>query len=659
MAEPLLLSAPGVEPVVLVPTEALGNETLPPGQALPTPSDRELQFPQEAPGASSHRPALTPTALLTTALNPPTAASAGPVLSPGTAQATQQQLLGVTASSLPEHPTEALASKGVTAGHPASPGAPEPSSLPLSQHVTTSGMGSGAMETTRVTVILAESPNITVSSLSPPAPRFPLVTKAVTVLGLGSLPVKTTPLQPFPSLELPASPSSRPVASPAVTSMPPTSSGVREASLTSAMTKVMTGTGVPQSIQAQGPSSPSSPPVEARTAAEQIPAHPLVAESLETVPPSEKVQPGPSQPTGLPAAPLPSPFPMAPTRPAQHATTAARPPAWPSGTAAAASLSTVAQGLRATPFTTLESTRPAQLLSGLPPDTSLPLAKVGTSAPVATPGPKGSTLTPPLQQQATSIAVAMTLPAGTLGPAPPLTPAVLAQVHPPSHAVPQATGTAPGLLVGATLPTPGVVAVAEGAASTVSAAPRKSTTEKTAILSKQVSLPTRVSGSTQGGPTELMPAVAHAAATLVTGAEGLWAGTVPPAPTSYPLSRVSARTASRESPLILPPQLAEAHGTSAGPQPPAEPVGEATTQQSGRSAPAVQRVSAVSAEALVTTAGASTSAPCVVSDLSGSAPVCGPPVPSPLLCPGVWTRSPSYSLTAGCSFFLASFQAAR
>ena len=134
MAEPLLLSAPGVEPVVWVPTEALGHETLPPGQALPTPSDREPQFPQEAPGASSHRPALTPTALLTTALNPPTAASAGPALSPGTAQATQQQLLGVTASNLPEHPTEALASKGVTAGHSASPGAPEPSSLPLSQH---------------------------------------------------------------------------------------------------------------------------------------------------------------------------------------------------------------------------------------------------------------------------------------------------------------------------------------------------------------------------------------------------------------------------------------------------------------------------------------------------------------------------------------------
>ncbi|KAB0371236.1 hypothetical protein FD755_017645 [Muntiacus reevesi] len=600
-----------VEPVVLVPTEALGNETLPPSQALPTPSDRELQFPQEVPGASSHRPALTPTALLTTALNPPTAATAGPALSPGAAQSTQQQLLGVTASSLPEHPTEAPASKGVTAGHPASPGAPEPSSLPLSRHVPTSGMGSGAMETTRVTVILAESPNITVSSLSPPAPRFPLMTKAVTVLGLGSLPVKTTPLQPFPSLELPASPSSRPVASPAVTSGPPTSSGAREASLTSAMTKVMTGTGVPQSIQAQGPSSPSSPPVEARTAAEQIPAHPLVTESMETVPPPEKVQPGPSQPTGLPAAPLPSPFPMAPARPAQHATTAARPPAWPSGTAAAASLSTVAHGLRATPFTTLESTRPAQLLSGLPPDTSLPLAKVGTSAPVATPGPKGSTLTPPLQQQATSLAMATTLPAGTLGPAPPLTPAVLAQVHPPSHAVPQATGTAPGLLVGATLPTPGVVAVAEGAASTVSAAPRKSTMEKTAILSKQVSLPTRVSGSTQGGPTELMPAVAHAAATLVTGAEGPWAGTVPPAPTSYPLSRVSARTASRESPLVLPPQLAEAHGTSAGPQPPAEPAGEATTQPSGRSAPAVQSISAVSAEALVTTAGASTSAPCV------------------------------------------------
>ena len=222
----------------------------------------------------------------------------------------------------------------------------------------------------------------------------------------------------------------------------------------------------------------------------------------------------------------------------------------------------------------MESTRPAQLLSGLPPDTSLPLAKVGTSAPVATPGPKGSTLIPPLQQQATFLAVATTLPAGTLGPAPPLTPAIMAQGHPPGHAVPQATGTAPGLLLGATLPTPGVVAVAEGVPSTVSAAPRKSTTEKTAILSKQVSLPTWISGSAQGRPMELMPAVAHTAATLVTGAEGPWAGTVPLVPTSYPLSRVSARTASRESPLVLPPQLAEAHGTSAGPQPPAEPEGE-------------------------------------------------------------------------------------
>ncbi|XP_052508940.1 otogelin [Budorcas taxicolor] len=600
-----------VEPVDLAPTEALGNETLPPGQALPTPSDREPQFPQEATRASSHRPALTPTAPLTTALNPPTAATVGRALSPGPAQATQQQLLGVTASNLPEHPTEAPASKGVTTGHPASPGAPEPSSLPVSQHVPTSGIGSGAMETTRVTVILAESPNITVSSLSPPAPRFPLVTKAVTVLGLGSLPVKTMPLQPFPSLELPASPSSRPVASLAVTSRAPTSSAAREALLTPAMTKVTTGTGVPQSIQAQGPSSPSSPPAEARTAAEQIPAHPLVTDSVETVPSPEKVQPGPSQPTGLPAAPLPSPFPVAPARPSQHTTTAARPPARPSGTAAAASLSTVAHALGATPFTTLESTRPAQLLSGLPPDTSLPLAKVGTSAPVATPGPEGSTLTPPLQQQATSLTVATTLPAGTLGPAPPLTPAVVAQGHPPGHVVPQATGTAPSLLLGATLPTPGVVAVAEGAASTVSAAPRKSTTEKTAILSKQVSLPTWVSSSTQGGPTELMPVVAHAAATLVTGAEGPWAGTVPLVPTSYPLSRVSARTASRESPLVLHPQLAEAHSTSAGPQPPAVPEGEATTQQSGRSAPAVQSVSVGSAEALVTTAEANTSAACV------------------------------------------------
>ena len=583
--------------MVLVPTEASGNETLPPGQELPTPSDEVLQFPQGAPGASSHRPAPTPAVQLTTALNPPMAATEGPALSPGPTQATQKQPPGVTASNVPEHPTEAPASTGVTASHLATPRVPEPSSLPLSQQMPTSGVGSGAMETTRVTVIFAGSANITVSSRSPPAPRSPLVTKAVTVLGLGSLPVKTTPLQPSPSLELPASPSSRPVASPAVTSRPRTSSGSHEALPTPAMREVVTGTGIPQPTQSPSVSSPSSPPAEARTAAEQIPASPLVTEMVETAPSTEKVQPGPSQAAGPPASPLPSPFPTAPPRPALHATAAARPPALPSGPAAAASLSTVTHGLGATPFTSLESTRPPQLLSGLPPDSSLPLAKVGTSAPVATAGPSVSAIPAPLQQQATSLAVATTLPARTLSPALPLTPAVLAQVHPPSHVVPEATGTA----------------------STVSAGPRKSTTEKMAILSEQVSQPTWIYGSAQGGPTELTPAVGHTAATLVMEVEGPWAGTVPPVPTSYPLSRVSARTASRESSLVLLPQLAEVHGTSAGPQPPAEPEGEATTEQSGRSAPA-QSISAGSAEALVTIPEASTSATCVVSDLSGFCP---------------------------------------
>ncbi|EQB79130.1 otogelin, partial [Camelus ferus] len=599
-----------VEPAVLVPTEALGNETLPPSQELPTPSDKELQFPQEAPGAPSHRPALTPAASPTTALNPPEAATEGPTLSPGLTQATLRQPLGMTTSNLPAHPTEAPASKGVTASHLASPRALEPSSFPLPQQMPTSGMGSGAMETTRVTLIFAGSPNITVSSLSPPAPRVSLVTKAVTVLGLGFLPVKTTPLQPFPSLELPSSPSSRPVASPAVPSRPPTSSGSHEASQTPAITKVMNGTGIPHPVQAQSVPSPSIPPAEATTAAEQIPVSPLATKRVETVPSTEKVPPGPGQPMGPPTPSFPSPFPTAPPHPAQHTTMTTRPPALPSGTAVAASLSTTAHGLGATPFPSLESTRPPQLLSGVPRDTSLPLAKVGTSAPVATASPKGPAITVPLQQQATSLAMATTPPAQTLGPAQPLTPAVVAQVHPPSHVVPTATGTAPGLLLGATLPASGVVAVAEGVAPTVSVAPRKSTTEKMAILSKQVSLPTWIYGSAQWGPTELTPAVAHTLATLVTELEGPWAGTVPPVPTSYPPSRVLARTASQESSLVLLPQLVEAHGTSAGPQAPAEPEGEATTKQFGRSAPA-QSISEGSSEALATTTEANTSAICV------------------------------------------------
>uniref|UniRef100_A0A8D1F445 Otogelin n=1 Tax=Sus scrofa TaxID=9823 RepID=A0A8D1F445_PIG len=591
-----------VEPAVWVPTEALSNETLPSSQELPTPGDEELQLPQEVPGATPHRPAFTPAAPVTTALNPPTAATEGPTLPPGPTQATLQQPLVVTASNLPAQPTEALTTKGVTASHLATPGAPEPSSLPLSQQMLTSGMWPGAMETTKVTVTFAGVPNMTNSTPSPAVPRFPLVTKAVTVLGPGSLPVTTTTHQPVPSLELPASPSSRPVASPAVTSRPPTSSGPHEALPTPAITQRMTGTGISQPVQAQNFSGPSSPPAEARTAAEQIPVSPLTTKKVETS--TETVQPGPSQPMGPPAAPLPSPVPTALPHPTQHATTAAWPPALPLGSTAATSLSTAAHRLGATPFTSLESTQPPQLLSGLLPDTSLPLAKVGTSAPVATPGPKGSAVTPPLQQQAA------TPPARTLSPALLLTPAVMAQAHRPSHVVSQATGTAPGQLLGATLPASGVMAVAEGVASPASVAPQKSTTEKMAVLSKQVSLPPWIYGSAQGGPTELTPAVAHTLATLVMEAEGPWASTVTPMPTSYSLSRVSARTASRESSLVLLPQLPEAHGTSAGPQPPAELEGEATTQQSGRSAPA-QSILEGSAEALAATTEANTSAACM------------------------------------------------
>lgn len=648
-----------MEPAVLVPTEALGNKTLLPSQELPTTSDQELQFPQDTPGAPSHRPALTPAAPLTVALSPSMATTEGPMLPPGSTQVTLQQPLGVTASNLPALPTEVPASKGVTASPQTTPHAPATSSLPLSQQMLTADMGLGALETSRVTVTFAGSPNITVSSKSPPAPRFPLMTKAVTVPGPGSLLVKTTTLQAFPSLELPASPSPRPVASPAVTSRAPISSKSHEALLTPVITKVTNGTEIPQSIHAK--TIPSSAPAKARTAAEQVPASPVATEGVEMVPSTEEVQPELGRPMGLPPSPLPGPRPTALLGPSQHTATATRPPAPPPGTPAATSLFTTAHGLGATPFMSLESTQPPQLLSGLPPDTSLPLAKVGTSAPVATPGPKDSVITASLQQQATPLATAMIPSAETLRPALPRTPAVVTQMHPPSHTVPQATGTTPGLLLGATLPPSGAVAVAEGVASTVSVAPRRSTTEKMAILSKQVSLPSLVHGPAQGRPTALTPAVTHTLATLVTEAESPWASTVPPVPTSYPLSPFSARTASRESSLALLPQLAEAHGTSAGPRPPAEPVGEATTEQSGRSAP-VQSISEGSAEASATSTEANASAVCVVSDSSGFwLPACGLSTLSLSPCPvlGCHTLSFAWARGKACRSFLASCQAAR
>ncbi|XP_053415854.1 otogelin [Nycticebus coucang] len=589
-----------VEPAVWVPTQTLGNETLPPSQVLPTPSDKEPQLPLQTPKTPITRPALAPAVPLTTALNRPMAATERPVLSAGPSQ----QPLGHTASSLPAEPTETPASEVVTASLWTTPHTPESLSLPLA--LQTPGMVSGAMETTRVTVTFEGSPNITVSSQSPPAPRSPLMTKAVTVPGHGSPPVRTTPLRP----SLLASPSSRSMASPGVTSRSTTSSGSHKALVTPAVTEVMNKTGVPQPSQAQSVPSPRSPLAMAGTAAQQVPVSPLATESVDTVPSTEKAEAGHSQPTGLPASPHPRPLPTAPPHPAQHTTTATRPPGLPPGTPAATSPSTGARGPGATSFASLKSTQPSQLLSGLPPDTSLPLAKVGTSAPVATPGPKGSGITSPLQSRATSLATATTPAARTLSPALPLTLAAVAQTHPPGLTASQAAVTAPGLLLGATFPTSGVMTMAEGVVSTVSVALRRSTTEKTATLSKQVSLPSSTDGSAQGGPPELMPAVAHTLGSLVTEAEGPRAGTVPPVPTSYPLSRISARTASGESSLVLLPQLAEAHGTSLGPQPPAEPVGEATTEQSGRSAPA-QSITEGSAEALATATEANTSATCV------------------------------------------------
>ncbi|KAM5248567.1 otogelin [Ctenodactylus gundi] len=594
-----------VEPAAWVPTEALDNETVPHEQVLSTPSDQQLQPPQETPMTSTWKPTLTPAASLTTALNPLRGVTEGPAVSPGPTKSALQLPLGLTASNLPVHPTEAPASKEVAASLLATSHLQEPSHpLLLQTHIAS--MASVAMETTRVTVTSAVSPNVTVSSQSPPVPRFPLMTTAVTVPGDGSLPVETTPLQS----SLSASSSLRPVAPSGVTSRPSISSESHKALLTPAITKITNKTEILQPTQAQKVSSPGRPLVVASTVVEQSPISPFAAKDVEVVSFTEKGEPGHDQPMGLPAIPHPSPVPTALPLPAQHTTKATRPPALAPRTMATTSMSTVAHRLRTTTFVSLDSTRPSQLLSGLPPDTSLPLAKVGTSAPVATPGPKGSAVPVPHQHHATSLAMALTPPAQTLSPTLPLTSAVVAQVYPPSHTTPQAIGMAPGLLPGATLPTSEVAAVAAGVPPTVSVAPRKSTTQKMAILSKQVSLPTSIYGSAQGRPTELTSVVPQTVASLVTDAEGPQAGTVPPVSTSHILSGVSARTASRESSLVLLPQLPEAHGTSAGLQAPVEPVGEATTEQSGRSAPA-HSISEISAEALATTTEDNTSATCV------------------------------------------------
>uniref|UniRef100_A0A8C6RKH3 Otogelin n=1 Tax=Nannospalax galili TaxID=1026970 RepID=A0A8C6RKH3_NANGA len=583
-----------VEPATWGPTEATGNETLTPGQVLPTPSDKQ-QLPQEIPRVPTHRPALVPAAPLASVPSLLMTTTEEPTLSPGPTQATLQQQLELTTSNLQIKHTETTAGQEVTASLQAASHIPEPSlSHPLSLQTPTPGIVVGAAETTKVTVTFSGNPNTTVSSRSPPVPRFPLMTKAVTVSGHGSLPVRTTSLKP----SLLASPSSRPVASPGVTTRPPTSLRSHQALPTPAVTKLINKTGMSPPTTTQSSSSPSHLPVVVSTA-QQVPISLPSTKGIEVVPSTEKGKPEHSQPIEQPVSPHPSSVPTSLPHLAQHTTTASRPPTLPPGTLATDHPSTDTHRLGGTALVSLESTRPPQLHSGLPPDTSLPLAKVGTSAPVATPGPKGYSTTPLPQQQPVSLAMATTPLAQTLSLTVPLTPAVIAQVHPPGPTVPQVTGMAPDLLQGATLPGSGAVA-----ASTMSVAPRKSTTQKAAILSKQVSPPTFLYGSAQGGFTELMPMVSHTAAPLVTEAEEPRARTVPPVPTSYSLSQVSARTASREEgPLVLLPQLAEAHGTPAGPQPPEELVHHATTEQSGSSAPA-QSIAEGSTEAVANASSA-------------------------------------------------------
>ncbi|XP_004621722.2 otogelin [Sorex araneus] len=598
-----------VQPGLQVPTDAPGNQTLAP--QLPTPGHEELQPPSGPPGAPSQGPAFTPAAPLITAPNPPTE---GPPQSPGTPRATLQQLLRV--SNAPPHFTKAPAGHRVATSHPVTSQPPKTSltadAPPLWQTPAPS-TGSGAMETTSVTVPSTQSPNVTVPTRLPEAPHFPLMTKAVPVTGPGPFPAKTTPVQPSPSPGPPAVPSPRGTeASPHVTPRL-TSLGSQEALLTPEVAEVTNRTGGPQAPQSQRVTSPSSSPAEAGTSTEQLRAGPLTTKRAEVVLSTEEVQAGPSQPTGLPLSPLPGPIPTALPSPARLTATATRPPARLPATPAVHGLSPAAPELGAMPFTPAESTRPPHLLSGLPLDTSLPLAKVGTSAPVAMVGPEESTSSRPLQPQATALTRATTPPVWTdrLAVSPTQTPPVQALAM--DHSTPEAPGTASGPLPEAPVPTSEAGAMAEGLPSTVSSIPGRSTTGRTAILSKQVSLPSSVDSSAdgpgQGGHTELPPASTHslAAAMVVTGVPGPWVGMAPLGPTSHPPSSLPLWTASRESPGALLLQLPEAHGPSAGPQGPAEPGGEATTEQSGRSAP-VQSIPEGSAWA---TTEANVSATCV------------------------------------------------
>ncbi|XP_044537742.1 otogelin [Gracilinanus agilis] len=509
-------------------------------------------------------------------------------------------------------------------------------------------VGTATMKTAQATVTFTGRPHTTMFMLSPTIPSFHLMTKAVSVSTSSPSPIRTTLLQAGsrPSLSLVVSerPPSTTVTTEVLPVGLPPSAGFQEPLLITLSTGEGNRTELPGVPLAEGTSSSSSSPSVGKTSAGQVHIGTFVTTKTEVVQATGQAETSHTIATTLSTSPVRSRLSTTliihpPLGAVLSVTEATSPMTLPSATLALSPLSTASTHSPAsTPSLVSEST-----LSSLLSDTSVPVVKAGTPSSTqeisrlsstsshppswtlvsSHPAPKGSgvfTLSPGKDTQL-SVSVATSLSPVTFHPTLPPTSVGLAQVHTTRQDVPLTMVTAPALLE---LTTPPLQSEATPLSSAhevfvqgASGAPGKGTTEKGAVLSKQVPLPTTVYSTSSLAVTELSTAPRYPV-TPRTKAKGAGATAMPRLSTSFPfgplatnMTRISS-SAQTTVTSYFPPSMAQtsASGMTLGLQLPVESVDEDTTGQPGRSAPAAD-VSVLPTSVLMSMRESSTFPACV------------------------------------------------
>ncbi|XP_072477507.1 otogelin [Notamacropus eugenii] len=487
-------------------------------------------------------------------------------------------------------------------------------------------VGTAPTKTTQAKMTFPGSLNTTKFLMLPTIPGFHLISKAVTVPTPSPSPVRTTQFQAVARPSLSMAVSERPPSTPVTTEISPVglppSAGLQEPLLMTLTTGEGNRTETPRVPLAEDmTSSSSSPPSVGKTSVGQIHVRTSVSTGPEVAQATGQAETGHTTATTLSTSPIRGQFsttliihsPLGAVLSVTEATSSMTPISVTLVTSAlSASRSPTTHSPAPIPFLVSESTVPS-LLS----DTSMPLAEAGI--PLGTqdishllstsshpppwtfvsshPAQKGaglSTLSPGKDTQL-SVPLATSLSPLTFHSTLPPTSMVLTQVHTTRQDVPLTMVTA---LQGLTTPllqsevTPSS-STHEMLVQRASGAPGKSTTEKGAILSKQVPLPTTEYSTSSQGVTGL-PAAPQSPETPRTKAKGSGATSMPHLSTSFPLGPLVSNVTgiSSSSPTSVASYFSvsmgqtRAPGMTLGLRPPEESADEDTTGQPGRSAPA-------------------------------------------------------------------------